>query len=54
MAARFVATADVGALTDCSLGCTGFRRLVIRWEYHAENFLGTVQLGCINILLRQM
>jgi transposase len=28
-----------------------FRRLVIRWEYHAKNFLGMVQLGCIKILL---
>ena len=24
-----------------------FRRLVTRWEYHAANFLGLVQLGCI-------
>ena len=31
-----------------------FRRLVIRWEYHAENFLGMVQLGCIKILLRHI
>ena len=29
-----------------------FRRLVIRWEYHAANFLGMVQLDCIKILLR--
>ncbi len=29
-----------------------FRRLVTRYEYHAENFLGFVQLGCIIILLR--
>jgi transposase len=29
-----------------------FRRLVTRWEYHADNFLGFVQLGCIVILLR--
>ena len=29
-----------------------FRRIVTRWEYHAENFLGMVQLGCIVILLR--
>jgi hypothetical protein len=27
---------------------------VIRWEYHAENFLGMVQLGCIKILLRHI
>jgi transposase len=29
-----------------------FRRLIVRYEYHAENFLGMVQLGCIKILLR--
>jgi transposase len=29
-----------------------FRRLVVRYEYHAENFLGMLQLGCIIILLR--
>lgn len=31
-----------------------FRRLVTRYEYHAENFLGFVQLGCIVILLRYL
>jgi transposase len=31
-----------------------FRRLVTRWEYHSENFLGFVQLGCIVILLRHL
>ncbi len=30
-----------------------FRRLVVRYEYHATNFLGMLQLGCIIILLRQ-
>ena len=29
-----------------------FRRIVIRWEFHAANYLGFVQLGCILILLR--
>jgi transposase len=29
-----------------------FRRIVVRYEYHAENFLGMVQLGCAIILLR--
>jgi transposase len=29
-----------------------FRRLVVRYEYHVENFLGMVQLGCAIILLR--
>jgi transposase len=30
-----------------------FRRLVVRYEYKAENFLGMAQLGCIMILLRK-
>ena len=29
-----------------------FRRLVVRYERHAKNFLGFVYLGCIVILLR--
>lgn len=29
-----------------------FRRLVVRYEYHAANSLGFVQLGCIKLLLR--
>jgi transposase len=29
-----------------------FRRVSVRHEYHAENFLGFVHLGCIMILLR--
>ena len=29
-----------------------FRRLVTRYEYKAENFLGFVQLGCMIILMR--
>jgi transposase len=31
-----------------------FRRLVTRYEYHAENFFGLVQLGCLCILLRYL
>ena len=30
-----------------------FRRLVVRYEYKDENFLGMAQLGCIEILLRK-
>jgi transposase len=30
-----------------------FRRLVVRYEYHAENYLGFVHLACIIILLRR-
>ena len=29
-----------------------FRRLVVRYEYHLENFLGMIHLACIVILLR--
>ena len=29
-----------------------FRRLVVRYEYYAENFLGMLQLACVIILLR--
>jgi transposase len=29
-----------------------FRRLVLRYEYHRDNFLGFVHLGCMMILLR--
>jgi transposase len=31
-----------------------FRRVVIRWEYYPENFLGMVQLACALILLRYL
>ena len=30
-----------------------FRRLVVRYEYKEENFLGMAHLGCIVILLRR-
>ena len=30
-----------------------FRRILTRHEYHPENYLGFVHLGCIKILLRQ-
>ena len=31
-----------------------FRRISSRWERHAVNFLGMVQLGCVLILLRHL
>lgn len=31
-----------------------YRRLVTRWEYHIENFLGMVRLACIKLLLRYL
>jgi transposase len=43
-------TANAGEWNDSWLH--HFRRLVIRWEYHVENFLGMVRLGCMHILLR--
>ena len=30
-----------------------FRRVLVRYERHVENYLGFVQLGCILILLRR-
>lgn len=30
------------------------RRLVTRWEHHAANFLGFLQLACAQILLRHL
>ncbi len=35
-------------------GLYNFRRLVVRYEYHAENYLGLVQLACAVILLRHL
>ena len=31
-----------------------FRRLVTRWEFHAENYLGFLRLACLVILLRHL
>ncbi len=31
-----------------------FRRLVTRYEYHIENFLGMIHLACVIILLRHL
>lgn len=30
-----------------------FRRILVRYDYYADNFLGFVQLGCMLILLRR-
>src|SRR5215469_11366693 len=29
------------------------RRILVRWEYYAQNFLGFVQLACLVILFRR-
>src|SRR5262249_52101894 len=29
------------------------RRILVRWEYHAQNFLGFVQLACLAVLSGQ-
>ena len=31
-----------------------YRRIVTRYERHADNFLGFIELGCIMILLRHL
>jgi len=30
------------------------RRLLVRWAYYAENFLGFVQLAAMTVLFRRM
>jgi hypothetical protein len=39
-------------LERCWFG--SFRRLVVRYERRADNFLGFTHLGCIVILLRRL
>jgi len=29
------------------------RRILVRWEYYTQNFLGFVQLACLVILFRR-
>ena len=29
------------------------RRILVRWEYHAQNFLGFVQLACLIVLFKR-
>jgi hypothetical protein len=29
------------------------RQILVRWEYHAQNFLGFVELACLVILFRR-
>lgn len=31
-----------------------YRRVVVRWEYHVENYLGFLHLACLIILLRYL
>ena len=31
-----------------------FRRLVVRWEYHAMNYLGFLHLACIRMLMKYL
>ena len=31
-----------------------FRRLVVRWEYHAANYLGFLHLACIRMLMKYL
>jgi len=35
-------------------GMHNFGRLVTRWKYHIENFLGQVELACLHLLLRHL
>lgn len=36
----------------CFAWLHNFRRIVVRWEHKAQNFLGFVRLGMIKVLLR--
>ena len=54
MAVSCVAIASDGPSERLFAWLHWFRRLVIRWEYHAENFLGMVRLGCMKIMLRYL
>lgn len=31
-----------------------FRRVLVRWERHAENYLGMIHLACMQILMRHI
>ncbi len=44
---------ELGALWAGFAWLGNFRRLVVRYERHVENYRGFVHLGCILILLRQ-
>jgi len=35
------------------LAADGQRRILVRWEYYTQNFLGFVQLACLVILFRR-
>ena len=46
---RLATIVDDGEWNDFGWAIT-FVRLAIRWEHHIENFFGTVQLRCVQIL----
>jgi len=50
---KIMGLADAGGL-PLFAWLQNFRRLVVRYEYHLENFLAMIQLGCIVILLRRV
>lgn len=53
-AAGFGATRVAGIVERFFAWIQWQRRLLVRWEYYAENFLSFVQLACMVILLRQL
>jgi hypothetical protein len=52
MGVRFAGIEGGGKSSGSSQGSGNFRRLVVRYERHALNYLGFVHVGCILILLR--
>ena len=52
MADHCVNTGGAGRWNDYSRGFKNYRRIVVRYERHPENFLGMLHLACCLILLR--
>jgi hypothetical protein len=54
MVGRCAVLSGAGKWSDCSPGSITSAALVVRYEYHAENYLGFLQLACLMILLRHL
>jgi len=54
MAGPCAATTNTWKIKRLFAWLHNFRRLVIRWEYHAQNFLGFLHPCCAHILLRHL
>ena len=52
MEERGAATSDGGRSSRLFAWLRNFRRIAMRFDFHDENYLGFVHLGCIRVLLR--